>query len=42
VYLVMGQNDIEFVRIDFLTHNQYVFGFQNQLKSKKSKKIHIN
>lgn len=33
--LVLRQIDVELIIIDFLTQNQYVFGFQNQLKSKK-------
>jgi len=33
--LVRRQIDIELVRIDVLTQNQYVFSFQNQLKDKK-------
>jgi len=35
VCLILRQIDVELIRIDFLTHNQHVFGFQNQLTGKK-------
>jgi len=33
--MIMCQNNVELVRIDFLIQNQHLFSFQNQLKDKK-------